>query len=152
MKKQFTYLVTLIVITLFIFSSCKKENNNTTQTKTKTQLLTQSTWKFSGATVSGTDVSGFLQACQKDNILTFIAAGTGTIDEGASKCNSSDPQSTAFTWNFQSNETILFISATLFTGGSSNFTIVTLTETQLIVSQIITVSGSPQNAVVTFIH
>jgi hypothetical protein len=40
----------------------------------------------------------------------------------------------------------------LFTGGSSDFTLVSLSETQLVVSQNIMVSGSSQNAVVTFIH
>lgn len=152
MKNQFSHLIAIISIALFSFTACKKENNNTATTKTKTQLLTQSTWKFSGATVGGSDVSSFIQACQKDNILTFTAAGAGNVNEGALKCNSGDPQSTPLTWNFQSGETVLFISATLFTGGSSNFTLVSLTETQLVVSQIITISGSSQNAVVTFIH
>ena len=118
----------------------------------KTYYISQSTWRFSGATVGGADVSGFLQACQKDNILTFAAAGTGTLNEGATKCNAGDPQSTPFTWAFQSGETQLFISATLFTGGNSTFTLVTLTATQLVLSQVITVGGTPQTAVVTFIH
>jgi hypothetical protein len=51
-----------------------------------------------------------------------------------------------------SNETILHVSTVLFTGGSSDFTIVALSETQLVLSQVITVGGSPQNAVVTFVH
>jgi|SRR5882724_3056870 len=154
MKKQILSLVFCLAISIIFFSGCQKNDNTTTPPagKTKTQLVTQSTWKFSSATVSGSDVSAFLQACQKDNILTFVAAGTGTVDEGPSKCNSGDPQTNPFTWNFASSETILHISAVLFAGGSSDFTLVTLSETQLIVSQVITVGGSPQNAVVTFIH
>ena len=152
MKNQFAPLVAFFLMAIFIFSSCKKEDKITTTPQTKTQLLTQSTWKFSGATVGTNDVTPFIQACQKDNVLTFTAAGAGNVNEGALKCNSGDPQSTPLTWNFQNGETVLFISARLFTGGSSNFTLVSLTETQLVVSQIITVSGSSQNAVVTFIH
>lgn len=102
--------------------------------KTNTQLLTQGSWKFSSATANGSDASGFLQACQKDNIYTFVAAGTGTIDEGPSKCNSGDPQTVAFNWNFASNETILHISTLLFSGTSNDLTIETLSETQLIVN------------------
>lgn len=119
---------------------------------TKKYYITQSTWKFSGATVGGVDASAFVQACQKDNILTFAAAGTGTLDEGATKCNAGDPQTTAFTWSFQASETQLFVSATLFTGGNSTFTLVSLSATQLVLSQVITLGGTPQNAVVTFIH
>jgi hypothetical protein len=118
----------------------------------KTYLISQSTWKFSGATVGGLDASAFVQACQKDNILTFAAAGTGTLNEGATKCNAGDPQSTPFTWAFQGGETQLFISTTLFTGGNSTFTLVSLSATQLVLSQVITLGGTPQNAVVTFIH
>jgi len=118
----------------------------------KTYYISQSTWRFSGATVGGVDASAFVQACQKDNILTFAAAGTGTLNEGPTKCNAGDPQSTPFTWNFLANETQLFISATLFTGGNSTFTLVTLNATQLIVSQVITIGGTPQTAVITFIH
>lgn len=104
------------------------------------------------ATVGGSDVSGFLQSCQKDNILIFQSTGNGTLDEGATKCNASDPQSNPFTWNFSGNETVLHISAVLFSGGSSDFSIVSLNSAQLVVAQDITVSGTTQNAVVTFIH
>lgn len=151
MRKQLLLTSFILAIAFLFLPGCEKEKD-TAPAKTKTQLLSQATWKFSAATVGGTDVSAFLQTCQKDNILTFVAAGTGTIDEGTTKCNTADPQSNPFTWNFQSGETILFISATLFTGGSSTFTLVSLSETQLVVSQNVTVSGSSQNAVVTFIH
>ncbi len=153
MKKQYISLFTFVLASFFFFASCKKNDNNNNNTQpTKTQMISQGTWKFSAATVGGSDVSAFLQACQKDNILTFSAGGTGTVDEGPTKCNAGDPQTNPFTWSFQSGETQLFVSATLFTGGSSTFTLVSLTQTQLIVSQVITVGGNPQTAVVTFIH
>lgn len=153
MKKVLSLaFMSLLYISLTFVSCSKDDDDNTPAPKTKTQLITQSTWRFSAATVGGSDVSAFLQACQKDNILTFASNGTGTVDEGPLKCNAGDPQTSPFTWNFLSNETQLFISTTLFAGGSSTFNIVTLSETQLIVSQNITVGGTSQNAVVTFIH
>jgi len=142
-------LLIILLATAFL-TSCNKDDS--TPPKTKTQLLTQGTWRFSAATVGGSDVSAFLQTCQKDNTMTFAAAGTGNVDEGATKCNAPDPQSNPFTWSWQSSETILQVSAIFFTGGSNTFTLVALTETQLVLSQVITVSGTPQNAVVTFIH
>jgi hypothetical protein len=141
-----------------LFFSCKKDKDSSgTPSKTKTELITQSTWKFSTATVGGSDVSSFLQSCQKDNILTFVkpvsgTTGDGSADEGATKCNSGDPQTNPFTWYFQSNETSIHISTVLFSGGSSDFNLVSVTTTELVVSQDITIGGPSQNAVVTFVH
>jgi lipocalin-like protein len=136
---------------LFFVACSKSDSNNTS--KSKTQLLTQGSWKFSVATVNGTDVSSLIQSCQKDNVLTFSATGgTGTLDEGPTKCNSGDQQTQNFTWSFTNNETVLHVSTIFFTGGSSDFTIVSLTETQLMVSQIVNIAGSMQTAVVTFVH
>lgn len=146
----------LLRLTAFVFflsflvaGSCNKEDP---PPPTKTELLTKASWKFSVATVGGSDVSAALQACQRDNIITFASNGSGTNDEGLSKCNPGDPQSNAFTWNFLTNETQLFISSTLFTGGSNTFTIVTLSETELVLSQTITVLGTPQTVTVKFVH
>jgi uncharacterized lipoprotein YajG len=139
-----------ILLLCFFLPACQKSSS--TSSKTRTELLTQSSWKFDNAKVAGADVSAFLQPCQKDNIIVFTSAGTGTLDEGATKCNSGDPQTSSFTWNFASNETVLHVSTVLFAGGSSDFSIVTLSDTQLVLSQNITVSGITQNAVVTFKH
>ena len=149
MKKQFS-LFTGLVFSLLIFSGCDKDEDPIP--KTKTELITTSSWRFGAATVGGADVSASLPTCQKDNIMTFSVGLTGVVDEGATKCNGADPQTNPFTWSFQSSETVLNISTILFTGGSNNFTIVALNETQLVLSQIITVGGTPQNAVVTFLH
>ena len=152
MKKYLQALSISFLLVGFILPSCKKDSNTPTP-KTKTTLISQSSWKFSSATAGGVDVSGSLQNCQKDNILTFNAGGTGTLDEGPTKCNSGDPQVGAFTWNFQNSETILFVSATIFTGGSSTFNIVSLTETQLVVSFEYTPSSGPTVIVIaTFVH
>jgi hypothetical protein len=140
-----------VALFLIFFSmiGCKKSS---VHIKTNTELLTQSAWYFDNAKVGGTDVSPLLPTCQKDNILTFASNGTGILDEGPTKCNASDPQQTPFTWSFLSSETILHVSTVLFTGGSSDFNIVTLTETQFVISQNITVSGTTQNAVITLKH
>lgn len=148
MKKQFFSL--LLAFGLFSFSACNKDEAPTP--KTRTELITTATWKFGAATVGGTDVSSQLQACQKDNVMTFVSDGSGTLDEGLTKCNSGDPQSTSITWNFATNETVLHINTVLFAGGSNDFNIVALNESQLVLSQTITVGGVPQNVVVTFLH
>lgn len=151
MNRRLSFVFSFSVAAL-LFSCQKDATDNPNQSQTKAQLLTSASWKFSMATVNATDVSGLLQTCQKDNILSFQANGSGSLDEGNSKCNSGDAQTNPFTWNFASNETVLHISTVLFTGGSSDFSIVSLSAASLVVSQNITVSNSTQNAVVTFVH
>jgi hypothetical protein len=149
MKNTFTPLITVFALVLFL-SSCKKDKDTpqTPAPKTKTELISTGTWKFSKAMWGSIDVSGSINACQKDNILSFQANGNGTIDEGLSKCNGTDPQTNPFTWNFASSEAVLHVSAVFYTGGNNDFNIVELTETKLVGSQLI----SGQTVVVTFVH
>ncbi|MDP9230819.1 MAG: hypothetical protein M3O67_09145 [Bacteroidota bacterium] len=84
-------------------------------------------------------------------MVTFAASLTGTVDEGTFVCSPS--YASNFTWNFQSNETILHLSESLFSGGSNDFTLISLTETNLVVSQVMAVSPYPPTiAEVTFKH
>jgi hypothetical protein len=147
MKKPFTLFVALFAIILFS-SGCKKKHDDQPATKTRTELISSGTWKFSGATSSGFDVSSFIQSCQKDNTLTFHTDGTGVIDEGTTKCNVADPQSSSYNWNFTNSENGLHVSTVLFSSGSNDFNIVSLTSSQLVGSQ--TING--QLVIVTFIH
>ncbi|HYM92997.1 MAG TPA: hypothetical protein VET23_02585, partial [Chitinophagaceae bacterium] len=101
---QLSFKITIVLFLSLSLYACKK---STSPVATKTDLITQSTWKFSTATVGGSDVSAFLQACQKDNILTFQSNGSGSVDEGLSKCNSGDLQANPFTWSFLNSETTL---------------------------------------------
>ncbi|HEY2720258.1 MAG TPA: lipocalin family protein [Chitinophagaceae bacterium] len=149
MKRVNLNLIVLSAFTL-LFVSCKKSSGD--KPKTKTDFITEASWKFDNAKVGGADYSSLIQACQKDNTLVFTSNGSGTLDEGITKCNSADPQTNPFTWSFTTNETILHISTVLFTGGSNDFTIVTLNDTQLVLSQNVDIAGTSQNAVVTFKH
>ena len=132
MIQRTAFLMAAFASILVVFSSCDKDE---TPPKTKTQLLAQGTWKFKSATVSGSDVSGLLQTCQKDNLLTFNTNGNGVVSEGATKCDPADPDSNPFTWTFASAETIINVSSPLFTNGSTSLTLVSLTDTELVVSQ-----------------
>lgn len=150
MKKHF---LPIVATSLFILSCSNKDSTPNPTPKTKTQLLTQNSWKFKSATVGGADASSYLQPCQIDNILTFISNGTGTGDEGPLKCNGSDPQTYPITWNFASSETILHTASPLFTNGTNDFTINSLTETELILQMPYNPPvGASVIVVVTFQH
>ena len=148
MKKYPFFLAAALPVLLFLFSSCKKEDDTP---KTKTELLTQASWKYKSATVAGTPYNNF-NSCQKDNILSFSVSGNGAMDEGATTCNAGDPQSMPFTWVFQNGETLIQFSSPLYTNGDNTVTLVSVTETQLVLIIPITTLGPTFLVEVTFEH
>lgn len=152
MKKNLAALFACFTAVSFLFTSCSSKGDDVDPPpKTRTELITTGTWRFGSATWGTTDAGPLLAACQKDNTMVFVL-GSGTMDEGPTKCNAGDPQTVPFTWSFLSNETTLNISNPLFTGGSTTWTLVTLTEVELTVSQPLTVGGTTKTLIVTFIH
>ena len=152
MKKQFFPLTAILPFVLL--SGCSKDNNNNNSTPapTKTELITKSSWNFDHATSGGTDITAAINACYKDNVVTFTSATNGTVNEGANVCTS--PAPATFTWMFQSNETALSLSAAIFATGSGNFSIISLTDASLVISQdvIVPPSSSPNNVVFYYKH
>jgi hypothetical protein len=122
-------LFTALCFTTAAFTNCDKNDN---PPPSNTDHITRSAWKFDKAMSGSTDVSGFVNACYKDNVMIFLATGNGTLDEGASKCNASDPQTVNFTWNFTNNGTTLNVTAGIFAGQSGAFKVISLNETQMI--------------------
>ncbi len=135
-----------------LFFACKKNSvSNNNPSKTKTDLITASLWRFDNATMAGVDVSGYFNDCEKDNTVTFVSNGTGTIDEGPTKCDPGDPQTTSFNWAFQNNETTIHTTTPLFPG-TGDFKISTLNETQLSVSRDTVIAGLSQTFTVNLKH
>lgn len=106
MKKQL-FSILLPALVLISLASCKKDSK-----KSNMELITQSAWKLQTVGIDGdkngtVDLEDAVDACTKDDLTTFATNGTGTVDEGASKCDPADPQTTSFTWSFANNETEL---------------------------------------------
>lgn len=143
MKRPLLLSVILFVTSSIIISSCKKDegNDNQQKTKTKTELLTQGTWILKAETVdpalsiNGTQVTNLyaqLDDCDKDDITDLKSDKTYTIEEGATKCNQTDPQVIEDGhWNFNSDETLVILTPTGQT--SAEYKIQELNETTLIV-------------------
>lgn len=82
-------LVLIMTGALVLFaSSCKKE-------KTTTELLQAGAWKMTAGTAtngaSSLDFYATMPTCSKDDLYTFKTDNSLFVSEGASKCNSSDP-------------------------------------------------------------
>ena len=115
--KKLNLLFVLLLGLIVSFSACKSDDDNNGGVKTADQYLTgASAWKITAGTISpavefnGMQITDyyafFMQDCEKDNFLTFSGSGTtGTFveDEGAVKCNESDPQTENGTWEFLEN-------------------------------------------------
>jgi Lipocalin-like domain len=134
---------------------CKKDTADTGTTTE--QLLEAGKWKFSAAKINGLDAAPLLQGCQKDNLISFYntpIVKTGDIDEGGTKCSSSDPQTRTFSWAVANNVLTIESSAPIFAGGSNKFTLVKVSATELVISQgmAINIGSDPQVVEITFIH
>jgi hypothetical protein len=132
-----------------LFSNC---NKNDDPPPSPSDYITKSAWRFSSAKASGIDVSAQIPACFKDNTITFVSNGTGTISEGANICV--PPSPAAFTWSFQNNGTQINLSTPLITGGSTLFNVVLLNDVSLTLAQNLTIPPAPTPVAVeiSFIH
>jgi hypothetical protein len=123
------------IIICFLMSCSKDEEPKTSSGSTN---ITSSSWKYESGGVD-IDKNGSIDLalstissigpCRLDNTATFHTDGTGTTDEGATKCNAADPQTQAFTWSFQNNESILNIGGNGLIGTGGQFRIITLSGT-----------------------
>lgn len=116
-----TTLIVLLLVITFSNTGCQKDDNNPIAGKTVTERLTQQTWILQEAGLDA-DKNGsvdqqdpYLQACRKDNLVTFISNGTGVNDEGATVCNAGDPQTIPFVWNLSNSDKNLTIDNTTVT-------------------------------------
>lgn len=105
MKKCLTILFACTIL----FNACSKDKtepnnnngNNNQPTKTPKELIVGA-WKPISMMWNGTD---HIESCAKDNIVTYRADGTYTLDQGATKCNPNAVQSQEGTWNLDSYPT-----------------------------------------------
>ncbi len=156
MRKNIAGLLIIAALVLTAgFSGCKKDE--TPAAPTTIDLMVKAPWKFSKALSGGIDVSGLVTACIKDNLLQFNAAtpaNTGTVDEGPTKCNAADPQISNFTWALDPAFNLVTITgnAAILPGAANTFTLVRVTDTELVISQNVTLFGTTQMVEATLVH
>lgn len=157
MKKHLLSFALLAAIFALALPGCSKDDDDDNSSGTRTELLIKSSWKFEKAEAPPLgDISSQIDACLKDNLLSFTAAsstatsGAGVVDEGPVKCDPSGPQTGSFSWELINNGATLRSSVVLFTGGSTDFTIVTLNATNLVLSQQVTIATGLPPTTVTF--
>ena len=139
---------------------CQKSGNGGGTQKTKTELLATSSWKFDHAgldldgngTIDSPMPAGVLQPCDTDGSLTFKTDGTGTGDEGPTKCNPANPQTVGFTWTLKNNETIINFSGVLFGGLTGDVKLISVTGSQLTLEKNVNSGSVTVDAIVVLKH
>lgn len=132
MNSVFSKLLPLFMFLAVV--SCKKDDEQTTA-----ELLTHSDgWILVAATVSPpivdpttgisfTDIYATMDDCEKDDIVFLKSDGTYIQDEGAAKCDPSEPQTTTGTWSLDADGKTLTID-------TETYTLVSVSKSQLKIS------------------
>jgi hypothetical protein len=106
-------LFTAIILSSF-FVGCKKKEDKPATAQTRTQLLTANNWTvtaFVASTPGEADENmfGLFENCTKDDFIKFNPNFTVVTDEGATKCDPTDPQTETEIWSFGPNESTIII-------------------------------------------
>lgn len=156
---KFSKILVVLAISAFAFSSCK---DKAVETRSKTELMagtSSKSWKITKAEATHPlglkiDLVTTQQACITDNVLTFNSNGTYDIKEGATKCNTGDPDLVlTANWTFMENETKFKIDRILFMGYEAKdtvFEIVELTDNTFTGKTSLTLNGDTYQLLATF--
>ncbi len=155
--KHYSNIRTLLlglICTLTLFS-CGKDKDKDSG-KAKIQLLTTGNWKVTSWTSNPamdwdydgdteTDMMVLFENCQLDDYVTFKADGTGENNDGSSRCDPTDPQTSPFEWALMENDSKIEIDG-------DEYEIVELTSSVFKVKQNIMMGNTSVAAVMTFTH
>lgn len=102
-----------IIMAVLLLTGCKKDKG-----PDRTALLTAGPWRLIGMTLFNKntgetrDEYATSKACSRDNEFVFNTNYSHEFTEGATKCNSADPQVIYYAkWKFINNETVIEVSA-----------------------------------------
>ena len=131
MKSVLKTALLLFSVMALVTTACKKDDEKSAsdrltgtscwqQVKSETQDPTTGTWTDDG-----------VDACDRDDCTNFNSDGTLTFDEGATKCDPADPQTTTGSWVLSNDGNTLTITdnTTMLTIAS---TVVELTDNRMV--------------------
>ncbi|MCB0527568.1 MAG: lipocalin family protein [Saprospiraceae bacterium] len=131
MNRLIKTLLLLFVVAGFSMTACKKDSDS----KSNEEKLTgASCWKQSKVEAqdpfTGSWVEDTIDDCDKDDCITFNEDKTLDFDEGAVKCDPSDPQTATGTWSLSADGTTLTLNDP--NSGSFTGTVTELTDSKLV--------------------
>lgn len=112
--KTLRFPLCLALAATTLLSACDKDK---VKPANKTELLTGKDWVMTAQTVSPairlasgrsiTDLYAEMDDCDKDDFLRFEKPSAYTLNDGATKCDPSDPHSFSGSWSFSDGEKVL---------------------------------------------
>ena len=113
----------MLLMAVFAIAGCSKESNIT-----KADMLSKA-WKYKSFSAAAgaltVDILSQMRPCELDDIYRFNSNKTFTVEEGATKCASTDPQiKESGPWRFNASETKLYL-------GTDSVEVIDLTSTSL---------------------
>jgi len=144
-------LATFAIIACIVVAACSKNDNSQQNAEA---ILTTNRWQLTAATVTipgsslSVNVYDSLPTCVKDNFYVFAKGGTVTVDEGASKCDESDPQTYSGNWQLLNSNTPLKTIDPI-TGQSTTAGIINISSSQIVLQDTANYSGYKVNATIT---
>ncbi len=121
--------------------SCKKDKGGEEE-KNTLELMTASSWKLDTVGLDmdkngeiDAEIPGGIEACDKDNTLTFYNNNTGLYAEGATKCDTDGPDAVPFAWSLQNDDKVLVIEGELPEQLNGNINILKVTATEMVLSK-----------------
>ena len=96
-----------------LFTSCKKDD------KSPTEILANGSWKLSKdeskLSTSSTWTNLTIESCTADDFTVYSTSGSYTTDEGATKCDPLDDQTTTGAWTVSSDGKTMTVDGIAFT-------------------------------------
>lgn len=140
----------LLSLAVFSFTSCNKNDNETPEPKPTTAELLMGSWLTTKIEVRSdgvtTDATSFLDPCEVDDLMIFEKDGVFKFDEGATKCDDADPQTTTGSWKLISNDKKITITED---GVPQKLTIIRVNNTELQMSIVEDFTGNGENDIIT---
>jgi|GEM_PF-2689886 len=91
LKKNFTLLTILMFAVVFVGTSCKKDDEKTTE-----DYLVAHNWKWTSIKLGTTET---IEICDQDDVITFHKNKEFHRDAGAQKCEPTESQEVTGTWS-----------------------------------------------------
>jgi hypothetical protein len=154
MKSLFKFNFLLVLASIVLLGSCSDDDSE--PAKTDAELIGSGiAWKLSSATANNISVISLIDACILDNMITFNYDNkTGVVDAGPTKCNDAEPQTQDFIWDYNESTKVLTVDSPIIEvpGAVSDLVLESVTASELILSQTVSLSGFTQEVIVTLVH
>ena len=146
------FTTSILAIFTLIQVSCKKSDPEPAAIDVAATLQNKN-WKITALTMAPalagvTDIyNDSYDACERDNLYKFNTADVFLLDEGATLCNTGDPQTLTGTWNYNASTKIIHYQ---ILGDSWDLLVTSINENVLIGTMQDIISGVTYTSTWTF--